>query len=90
MYGKSYDGVTGLIGVDKRPAGRHPRRLGRAGVRDVEDRAGLRVGDAEAQEVQRVGLRQRDEVRLCGAGGEAGGRARVLARADRRPQLRGV
>ena len=21
MYGKSYDGLTGLIGVDKRPAG---------------------------------------------------------------------
>ena len=37
--------------------GRHLRRLGRAGVGDVEHRARLGVGDAEAQEVERVGLR---------------------------------
>ena len=69
-------------------ARRHLRGLGRAGVGDVEHRARLRVGDAEAQEVERVGLRQRDEVGLGVAGGEARGRPGVLARADRRSQRR--
>ena len=71
-------------------AGRHLRRLGGTGVGDVEHRARPRVLDAEAQEVEGVGLGQRDEVGLGVAGGEAGGRPRVLAGADRVAQLPGV
>ena len=33
MYGKSYDGVTGLIGVDKQPGRPGGRRLAGAGLR---------------------------------------------------------
>ena len=83
------DAVAGQIGAQV-GARRDLRRLGRAGVGDVEQRAGLRVGAAEEQEVERDGLRQRDEVRLGKAGGEAGGRPGVLARADRRSQRVGV
>ena len=35
MYGKSYDGVTGLIGVDKQPAGPRGGRLAGAGLRPL-------------------------------------------------------
>ena len=35
MYGKSYDGVTGLIGVDQQPDGPRRRRLAGAGLRPV-------------------------------------------------------
>jgi hypothetical protein len=71
-------------------AGRDPRRFGRARIGDVEHRARLGVGDAEAQEVEGVGLRQRDEVGLRCSRGEAGRRPGVVARAGRRSQPCGV
>ena len=59
-------------------AGRHNRRGGRAYVGYLKDRAGLRVADAELQEIEGVVFRQHYQVRLDVAGGKAAGGAVVF------------
>jgi hypothetical protein len=81
--------VAGEVGAQV-GAGRQRGGLGGAGIGDLEHRARLRVAHAEAQEVEGVGLRQSDEVRLGEARGEAGRRPRELAAADRRAQSGGI
>ena len=76
------DAVAGEIGSEV-GAGREVARLGVAGVADLEHRARARVGDAEAQEVERVALREHDQVGLRVAGRERGRRPVVLAAPDR-------
>ena len=72
------DAVARQVGAQV-GAGRERRRLGRAGVADLEHRARLRVAQAEEQEVERVGLRQHDQVGLRERRRQPGGRARPLA-----------
>ena len=76
------DEVAGEIGAQVRARGGE-RRLDGARIEHLEHRARPRVGDAEAQEVERVGLGQHDQVGLGEAGGERRGRPVERTRADR-------
>mgnify|MGYP000565080461 CR=1 FL=1 len=61
--------------------------LARAGLRDLEQRAGLGVALCEQQEVVGLLARQHDEVRLRVAGAQAARRRRERARTDQPTRL---